>query len=258
MKGLFNMKKYVYIFLAIAISVFIPLTAHAQGNAGSGSGSGSGSGQGSGEQLKVQDPSTHDEDSVGGQGTGQGTEQAAGQGGQMQNQNQENTQNKGEDYQLRVTAENGTDSAYGVGRSGNARQHMSNVAQAVEDFLANGNKNGVIGGQVSDVAQAQRQAQSQIGQSLDDMDNRKGFMRSLLGPDYGALKDMKQLMQQNQVRIQQLENLKTQTQNQAEQTQLQLMIQAMVDQNAALQMQVQAEEDSDTSVFGWLSKLLNN
>lgn len=243
------MKKIYYVLLLIAIFGLASSAVYAQ------KGPGLNNGQGNGDQLRVQDPETH-EDGV----------PAEGQGNQVQNQNQVNTQNKGEDSQLKVNTQNNEGSQFGTdggsqqkgstNRSDNARQHMSIVSQAVEDFLEAGNKTGGIGKQVSDIARQQQGAQNQIGKALDEMSSKKGISKTLFGPDYGAIKEMKQLMQQNQVRIKQLQQLQDQIQDQAEETQLQEMIQAFVEQNTALQSQVLAEEDVK-SVFGWLIKLFN-
>jgi 5-bromo-4-chloroindolyl phosphate hydrolysis protein len=48
----------------------------------------------------------------------------------------------------------------------------------------------------------------------------------LFGPDFKAIKNLNQQMEQNQARIQELQQLANQTQNQADQAQLQEMIQA--------------------------------
>lgn len=246
------MKKSMYL---LGLGLAIALVQNPALAKGDGSGSGSGEGQGNGDQMRAQDPTTHEDGSPMGN-----------QGNSVQNKNQVNTQNQGEGSQLKVNTQNNESSGFGsndaekqkgsTNRSGNARQNMSLVSEAVEGFLANGNKNDGIGKQVSDIATQQKGAQSQIGKTLDDMESKKGLAKKLFGPDYDALKDMKQLMQQNQVRIQQLQQLQNQTQNEGEETQLKEMIQAMVDQNTSLQSQVQVEEDVK-SAFGWLVKLFN-
>ncbi|MFC1722096.1 hypothetical protein ACFL0C_00435 [Patescibacteria group bacterium] len=244
------MKKILYISILITVFILPHSVVYAQKGSG-----GTGNGQENGDQMRVQDPATHEE------GTPVGS-----QGNQVQNQNQVNTQNQGEDTQLKVNTQNNEASQFGsedvekqkgsTNKSGNARQHMSSVSLSVEKFLSTGNKIDGIGKQVSDLAKQQQGAQNQIGKALDEIEGKKGLVKKLFGPDYGALKDMKQLMQQNQVRIQQLQQLQNQTQNQGEDTQLQEFIQAMVNQNTALQSQVQAEENVK-SAFGWLIKFFN-
>ncbi|RJR26503.1 hypothetical protein C4561_05135 [candidate division WWE3 bacterium] len=242
LKGSKHMKKTLPIYLAFGLILALSATAFAQGGSGSGSGTKTGTGTGSGTESG---PGTGNGQGIT-VGQPQGQNSAPGQGVQVQDQNKVNTQNQGEDSQLKVSTQNNENTS--------SRQHMSNVAQAVEDFLSNGNKSGEMGGQISEIAKQQQATQSQIGKSLDKIEGKSQVMKSLFGPDYKAIKDMKQLIQQNQVRIQQLQNLQTETQNQGENTQLQVMIKAMVDQNTALQNQMQTEENVK-SLFGWLIKL---
>ncbi|MBU0619191.1 hypothetical protein KKD62_03065 [Patescibacteria group bacterium] len=177
-------------------------------------------GQGNGLQQRVQDPAVHESVAV------------LPSGNQVQNQNQLQTKNQGDETQLQI-----------------ASQHMEQL-MAMEEW------GGEVGVQVKTLAQEQVQAQSQIQQQLNRLEVKTGFMKKLFGPDYKAIKNLKQQMEQNQNRIQQLQQLQTQLQNQAEETQLQLATQALVNQNMALQEQVQAEEQVG-SVFGWLMRLFN-
>lgn len=187
-------------------------------------------------------------------GMGAGSMQGVGAGTQVQNRLEVQTQNQGEEGQLRVNTQNEVKQQVGANRSENARQHMSDVAKAVQGYLSTGNKTGGIGQQVSEIAKQQEQAQDQIGQALDKIENRKGILKTILGPNFGAVDDMKKFMEQNKLRIQQLQTLKNQTQNQGDDTQLQEMIQSMIEQNTALQNIVTAEEALG-SPLGWLIKL---
>jgi hypothetical protein len=49
---------------------------------------------------------------------------------------------------------------------------------------------GGIGDQVREIATQQKMAQEQVKSNLDQVENRKGFMKFLIGPDYKALKSM--------------------------------------------------------------------
>jgi hypothetical protein len=140
-------------------------------------------------------------------------------------------------------------------RSQTARENMSVVAQAVQEFLAQDMEGG-IGQQVREVTQAQKQAQTQIETEFAKMESRMGFVKSLFGPDFKAIKNLNQQVEQNQVRVQELKQLANQTQNQVDQTQLQEMIQVLDQQNTALTERVQAEERVG-SIFGWLVKFFN-
>lgn len=177
--------------------------------------------QGTGSQQRIQDPATHKD----------GTP-AAAQGNTVQNQNQASTQNKGVASQLQV-----------------ANQQMIKLMDM-------SGLNEEAGAQVKQLAQAQSLAQGEIGGQLDKLGTRQGLMKTLLGPDYGTLKSLKELYEQNQVRIQQLEQLQNQLENEADQTQIQEATQALIEQNTALQEQILIEENV-SSLFGWLIKLFS-
>jgi len=194
---------------------------------------------------------------------------AKGDEHKVENQNRVETENEGEDQELKVTTketqqeagETEDDSDPVATKSANprsqvAREHMSEVAKQVEILLASPDRKGGIGEQVREIAQEQHQAQATISGQLLQLDNRGGIIKTLLGPDYKAIKSMQQLIAQNQLRIQQLEQLKAQVTNTADATQLQETIDALVQQNTSLQSQVKAEQNTK-SLFGWLFKLFN-
>lgn len=140
------------------------------------------------------------------------------------------------------------------GRSETAREHMSVVAETVEELLTTREDQAGIGQQVRVVAQEQVQAQNQIETQLNKMESRSGLSKKLFGPDYGAINNLKMQMEQNQLRIQQLEALKVEVSNEADETQLETAIVALVDQNTALSDQIMMEEET-SSLFGWLFRL---
>ena len=135
------------------------------------------------------------------------------------------------------------------GRGETAREHMSVVAETVEELLTTREDQGGIGQQVRVVAREQVQAQNQIEVELNKMEK-------LFGPDYKAVNSLKMQMEQNQLRIQQLEALKLEVTNEADETQLETMIVALTNQNTALSDQIMAEEGV-SSLFGWLIRLFS-
>lgn len=179
------------------------------------------------------------------------------------------TKNEGEDQQLQVSTQDqsefGEDQNEGTGsgksgkeansRSEVAREQMSAVATAVEELLVSRVAQGGIGEQVREIAQAQNEAQEKITAKLNQVDSRGGLLKSLIGPDYKAIKELKQEMQQNEVRVRQLGQLALQTENEQEQMEIDATILALTDQNNALQERAD-EEAGSFSLFGWLFKLL--
>jgi len=77
------------------------------------------------------------------------------------------------------------------------------------------------------------------------------FARLLTGTDYGAVKNLKAQLEQNQIRIELLTQLQTKLFNQGEITMVQETVQAMIGENMSLQQRIAVEEQTK-SMFGWL------
>lgn len=226
--------KKIIIFLLIYTLLTFPTFVFAQKNGNNGVG----------QQIRVQDPTSHTLDTT--------------DTPQVQNQNQIQTQNESEDSQLEVSTkeQESLEANKPNLRSQVARENMSQVAQQVEELLTNPDQEGGIGEQVREIAQAQKQAQTQIGGELEKLEAKNSLAKKLFGPNYQAIRNLEKIMEQNRLRIEQLEQIANQVENQADQTQLQETIQSLVSQNTALENQVQAEENLG-SLFGWLVKLFN-
>ncbi|MFH1832775.1 MAG: hypothetical protein ABH816_01220 [Candidatus Levyibacteriota bacterium] len=180
-------------------------------------------------------------------------------GNQVKNQNQVQTQNQGEDKQIQTQNQEQESLGDGQGeglqnRNQKAVQSMSMVAQKAQELLQIRTTGG-IGEQVKQIAQEQNQAQTQIQAEFKKVESRGKLLKLLIGSDYQALKNMQKQMEQNQLRIQQLEQLQNQLTNQGDIIMVQETIQALTEQNTALQDSVNLEEQSG-SLLGWLFKLL--
>ncbi len=157
------------------------------------------------------------------------------QGYQVQNQNQVITQDQGEGLQI---------------RNQTAIENMSTVAAQVQQLLQVRTTGG-IGEQVRLIAQEQNQAQTQIQNQLNKLESKGKMARFLSGTDYGAVKNLKAQLVQNQVRIDQLTELQNQLVNQGDITMVQETIQALIAENTSLQERITSEEGTK-SMFGWL------
>lgn len=179
-------------------------------------------------------------------------------GAEVVNQNQVMTQNMGEEQQLEVkTAEQeeasvGTKSA--APRSKAALDHMSVVAKSVEEILVDRTLKGGIGDQVREIAQAQKQSHDEIEQQIRKMENRGGLIKALIGPDYRALSNIEKQISRNELRIQQLTELKNQLVNTGDIGMVQETIDALIQENTSLQEMI-ALESRIGSLFGWLARL---
>lgn len=163
-------------------------------------------------------------------------------GNQVQNINQVKTQNEGENSQMQVNIQE----AQG--------QSASNAALKVEELLITKILQGGIGDQIRQVAQEQKTAQQEIQAELGKVDNRGGLLKSIIGPDFKALKNMQKQVEQNQLHIQQLTQLRDQIPNEGDTAQVQEMIQILTNQNNSLQDKINLEEQFG-SLFGWLFRM---
>lgn len=175
-------------------------------------------------------------------------------GNQVQNQNQVQTQNQGEDQSLQVATQE--QEKLGTGEpSGGQRALMSvdAVTGKLDGILTVTMAKGSPGEKIQTIAQAQSETQKTIKTELQKMDARQGLMKSLIGPDYKAMRVMNQQMEQNQLRITELEQLKNELANQGDITMVEEAIQTLTDQNTALQDKISLEEQTN-SLLGWLFK----
>lgn len=166
-----------------------------------------------------------------------------------------------EQNQVRTQSEEaGLESAAGIQskpidqRSETAKVHMSTVAQKVEEILNSGELNGGIGEEVREVARLQNQAQEEIEKQIERLDSRPGWLKTVIGPDFRAIKNVRKEINQNQVRIRQFEELENRLANQSEASQVREMIEVLVQENTSLQEKLSSEE-SRPGFLGWFFRL---
>lgn len=195
-------------------------------------------------------------------GTGTGTPVKAmvspTSGAGVANQNQVKTQNAGEDSQLMINTaeqESAGDSTISAGmRSEMAIEKMSEVAKNVEILLMDKTLTGGIGQQVKTIAQEQKNSMDKVQSQIKSIDSRGGFVKALIGPDYKTLKELEMQLDQNQLRIEALTELKNQLTNAGDITMVEETIKLLAEENISLQDKINAENRIG-SVFGWLIKL---
>lgn len=155
---------------------------------------------------------------------------------QQKEQNQAQVQNEGEETSLKQAEQLKT---------------KEELGQSLQEGMEQQFKT-----QIQSVMENQEKINQEAVKQVEKVSSRPGFVRFLLGPDWSAVKLMKQQVEQNQMQVQKLEQMKTQTQNQAEQTMLKEAIALTEKQNTALEEQIRASEGS-FSLFGWFFRLFN-
>jgi len=143
-------------------------------------------------------------------------------------------------------------------RSENARNHMSIVAKTVENLLAAADRmeDPGIGEEVREVARHHGQTSEEIAEKEDQINQRSGVAKFFIGPDYAALSEVQQLMEQIRNQVKELNQIRTRLHNEGEEQELQNQIQILEMQLQALQNYVDSEEQG-FSLFGWLAKLFS-
>lgn len=137
-----------------------------------------------------------------------------------------------------------------------AKEYKNEVAQFVHNLKDLGDIEGGIGQQVRVVAQAQNDAEPKVEESMNEVRDRGGFVRFLIGPKYGSIAEIKTAITENQTRIKVLTDLMNQMTDPAVKLVLQDQITMLNQQNANLQKFV-ADSESGFSLFGWFTKMFS-
>ena len=167
------------------------------------------------------------------------------------------TQNAGEESQLQVNVATQTGEEVGEQqyqpKSETAGSRSDEVAKAVQTMseIANRTNNPEVGKQIKDIARAQNEAEDSANKALDKVEERSGFVKFLIGPNFAQIKEVKKIMEQNQVRVRELQQIMLQLDNEADQTELQNQINVLEIQNLNLANELD-EMDGGFTLFGWL------
>ena len=175
------------------------------------------------------------------------------QGNQNGRENEQGIEISDEEVEL-VTQENGVLNQNKIKTKNQGEEtHLQVATQEMEQLMDMDGLSEEVGSKVRTIAQEQVNTQAQTEIQVNKLESKSKLMKKLFGPDYGAIKNLKQQMEQNQLRIQQLVKLQVLVTNQADQTQLEEAIQALIEQNTALADQIATEEQT-SSLLGWLVK----
>jgi len=115
----------------------------------------------------------------------------------------------------------------------------------------------VLGSKLETSAKTYLLSEDKVNQALDTADTRTGFAKFFIGPNYEELGIVKIQIEQNQVKIQEMNKIHAQLQNEADQTELKGAIRTLEAQNTALQNQLDGEEEV-FSLFGWLARWISS
>lgn len=181
-----------------------------------------------------------------------------------QTEEQNKIMNQGENTQIQTQEKNevGTPGANGKNKKDESKGGAANdktksgVANAVHEMLQIAERNGGIGQQVRVIAQNQNQNQEKLQQSAEKIQERGGFMKFLVGPNYGEIKNAQSILEQNKEQIRQLNQIRTQLSNEGDQQQLEEQIKVLEQANESIASQLE-QMDAGFSLFGWLNRIIS-
>ena len=137
--------------------------------------------------------------------------------------------------------------------AGEGNQGKSAVSNAVQEMLQMADRNGGIGEQIRTIAQTQTQNQEKLEASLQKVQNRSGFAKFFVGPNYGEINNAKKLLEQNQEQVRQLNQVINQLSNQADQQTLTEQVETLEQANSEIENSLEASQKG-FSLFGWMFK----
>ncbi|MBU2595881.1 hypothetical protein KJ713_03570 [Patescibacteria group bacterium] len=143
-------------------------------------------------------------------------------------------------------------------RSEIARNHMSEVAKAVEQLILISYQieNQGLGSQIREIARNQSDDEDKSAETFDNAQARGAILKFFLGANYKQLKEIKKVNSRNQQRINELNRIRAQISNKGEDADLENQIKVLAEQNTALKDQAN-NLTSGFSMLGWLFKIIN-
>lgn len=143
-------------------------------------------------------------------------------------------------------------------RSQTAREHMSDVAKAVEELvrMSDRTEDPGIGDQVREIAKAQGESEDKANEAIDNAEGRGAALKFFLGADYKELKKVKKEMQENENRVRELNGLMDQIENESDKQGLSEQIRVLEEKNKEFSDYLE-EKTAGFSLLGWLFKWIN-
>ena len=136
-----------------------------------------------------------------------------------------------------------------------ALSRRSQVSNSVKEMVRVADRNNGIGKQVRTIAQNQNQLQNEAEDALFKVQERGGFARFFIGPNYGQLKDVEERLEQHTERIEEMKGLRA---NLDSSDLVSLDEQIVVMEVVAEELAAAAKEETKGfSLFGWLNRLMS-
>lgn len=138
--------------------------------------------------------------------------------------------------------------------SGSARSRINAVSDRVSNLMEMKEDKSGIGQKVKEVAKEQIKSQEKVAEKLAKMEEKKIWFKKMFGYDEEAVLGVKEEIDANRLRIQELTKLQEETTDKTEMAEIESAINSLIEQNASLEEIVQ-EEMKNQGVWGWFRSM---
>lgn len=141
-------------------------------------------------------------------------------------------------------------------KASSSAERRSRVATAVQELLSLGVSDPGIGDQVREIAREHTEGVAKLDEQLQTIEHKNAVLKALFGPDKKGLEQAKEMIKQNNERVQRLQKLQSEiTQRDPEAAaKMQEHIQQLQQANAEFDQSVVTSEQG-FSLFGWAMRL---
>jgi hypothetical protein len=239
--------KKSYLLATLLLAVSVPVSVSATTTTLTVSQSDNGNGNSNSSQTTVVDDATDDTTGTTTQTQTQAQTNNPGTGTMTQEQTEARIQDKIQESKPEYSPKNAR-----------ALERQSAVATAVQELIRTSYQieNTGIGDQIRTIAQTQNRNQDKINQAVDTAAKRTAFAKFFIGANYQELKDVKTVMEQNKLQIQELGQIMTQLTTDADKIAVANQIITLQEQQIALKDQV-SDLSGGFSLFGWINRWFN-
>lgn len=135
------------------------------------------------------------------------------------------------------------------------RQGVVNGAVSEIAKMSAGMEDQALGDKLYGLAKKQSESEDLMNKSFDTVDKRWAITEFILGPNYKELKKVKQEMEENRVRIGEMNQVLAEIQNEGDRIELQIQLDILEEQQTKLQDNLD-EAEGGLSLLGWFFKMI--
>lgn len=133
-------------------------------------------------------------------------------------------------------------------------KRKNHVDAAIQSMIQVAEKNPGIGEEIKNIVQKQTQNRESIEKNIEKIEDRNGFVKFFIGPNYGEIKEARKNLAQNTMQIEEMNRIKSIFINLGDQDQLMNHLKVLEQANQEIRNLLSKEEKS-ISLFGWLIKM---